>query len=92
MVDYVLHLVIVIPLIGLLIWGSLWLWRKLQHGVTHRLSLSATHRPLDIVDALTLGVGIKLVVVRYRDRELVVAVNRSTAVLLCQQSGDAPDD
>jgi hypothetical protein len=31
-------------------------------------------------------------VVRYRDRELVVAVNRSTAVLLCEQSNDAPDD
>jgi flagellar protein FliO/FliZ len=86
MFDYILRLLILLPLIGAMVWGSLWLWRKAQLGVN--LAAGKAERTLEIVDAAMLGSGCKLAVVRYRERELLIAVNRTQTVLLAQDSHD----
>jgi flagellar biogenesis protein FliO len=48
--------------------------------------LGRPDRALSIVDATPIGVGSKLVVVRYRDRELVLAVNRAQTVLIAEEA------
>jgi flagellar protein FliO/FliZ len=87
MLEYLLRLALMVPLIGSMAWGSLWLWRKTQLGIGARND----QRVLEITDAAMIGAGCKLAVVRYRDRELLIAVNRTQTVLLAEQSADTPD-
>jgi flagellar protein FliO/FliZ len=82
MFEYILRLVIMLPLIGGLVWGSLWLWRKTQPGM--HLAGSKNERILELIDANMLGNGCKLAVVRYRNRELLIAINRTQTVLLAE--------
>ena len=33
MLEYILRLLILLPLVGGMAWGSLWLWKRVQMGV-----------------------------------------------------------
>ncbi|MBL0924361.1 MAG: flagellar biosynthetic protein FliO [Sphingomonadaceae bacterium] len=74
MIDYILRLMLVVPLIGGLAWGSLWLWKRVQLGLPVRPENS---RPVRIVDAVTLGTNGKLLVVEFAGDSILLGVSRS---------------
>lgn len=86
--EYILRLVILVPLVGALAWGSLWLWRRVQIGLP---AMRAPDRAVRIVDAVPLGTGSKLAVVRFDDRDLLVAVARGQITLLCESRPELID-
>lgn len=92
MVEYILRLFILIPLVGGMAWGSLWLWRRAQLGmpVIPGLSLPARQtRKAILLDVIPLGAGSKMVVVDFGDKELLLAVSRNQISLLSEtEKGD----
>jgi flagellar protein FliO/FliZ len=82
MFEYLLRLFIMVPLIGAMIWGSLWLWRKTQLGGGPVAALRREARVVEVIDGAMLPNGARLAVVRYRERELLIAVNRTQTVVL----------
>lgn len=77
--EYILRLIILLPLIGGLAWASLWLWKRVQIG----LPAMRTHeRAVRVIDAVPLGTGSKLAVVRFDERNFLVAVSRTQVTLL----------
>lgn len=72
--EYILRLMLLLPMIGGLAWGSLWLWKKLQSGMP--LGGPAQHRPANIVGVLPLGPGTKLAVVDFAGQQILIAVSR----------------
>jgi flagellar protein FliO/FliZ len=81
MTLYLLRLIILIPLVGGLAWASLWLWRRVQNGLP---VMRVPDRPVRLVDAVPLGVGSKLAVVRFDERNLLVAVTRGQVSLIAE--------
>jgi len=79
--EYILRLLILIPLVGGLAWVSLWLWKRVQIGLP---AMRAQDRPVRLVDALPLGPGTKLAVVSFDERKLLVAVSRGQITLLSE--------
>lgn len=89
MAEYILRLVILLPLIGGLAWGSLWLLRRAQIGLP--LTRNAQERAVQVIDAVPMGVGSKLAVVRFDDRNLLVAVTRNQITLLSEARAELID-
>ncbi|MEO0642016.1 MAG: flagellar biogenesis protein [Pseudomonadota bacterium] len=80
MLEYFARLALLLPLLGLLIWGSLRLARYLQNRLT-----SAGHnstRRCELVETTLLAPGLKLAVVRYHDREILLGCSRQGLVRL----------
>lgn len=73
MTFYILKLVIMLPLIGLLIYGSLWLYRKYQPQSMMRQKSNS----LNIVEVLPIGVNNKLAVVDFEGRKILLSVTRN---------------
>jgi flagellar protein FliO/FliZ len=88
MAEYFLRLLILVPLVGGLAWGSLWLWKRVQLGLP-------AHRPVDrpaaVVDVLTLGTAGKLAVVEFGGKTLLVAASRHGVSLIAESGGDFID-
>jgi flagellar protein FliO/FliZ len=82
MFEYILRLFILIPMVGGLAWGSLWLWRRLQLGLPAQGLVS---RPARMVDVISMGSSGKLAIVEFGDRELLIAVTRNQISLLAEQ-------
>jgi flagellar protein FliO/FliZ len=85
MVEYLLRLALLLPILAGLIWGSLWLTRWLQT----RLHGAAAHgggRQLQLVETSLIAPGMKLAVVRFHDREILLGLSRQGLVRL----GEAP--
>ena len=61
MTTYILKLIILIPLVGGLAYGSLWLWRRVQPG----MAFSPREQLVRIVDATPLGATGRLAVVDF---------------------------
>ena len=86
MTGYVLKLVVLLPLLGLMIWGSLKLTKLLQarigapQGRSHRARL---------VETSFLGPGLRLAVVEFDGRSVLVGVSRHGMVRLSESSGPA---
>lgn len=72
--EYLLRLLLVVPLIGGLAWGSLWLWKRVQLGLPAR---STNNRSVRIVDAVAVGSHGKLLVVEFGGKTLLLGVSRS---------------
>jgi flagellar protein FliO/FliZ len=72
--EYLLRLFLVVPLIGGLAWGSLWLWKRVQLGLPVR---TESNRPVRIVDAVTLGTNGKLLVVEFGGDTVLLGVSRN---------------
>lgn len=89
MAEYILRLVILLPLIGGLAWASLWLLRRAQIGLP--LTRNAQDRAIQVIDAVPMGVGSKLAVVRFDDRNLLVAVTRNQITLLSEARAELID-
>lgn len=87
--EYVLRLLVMLPLLGGLAWASLWLWKKVQLG------LPQTHgrtRAVKVVDAVPMGTAGRLAVVEFAGRTLLVAASRQGITLLAEGEGDFADD
>lgn len=82
MLEYFLRLALLLPLLGLLIWGSLRLTQFLQ---TRLVGMQPTGQRIELVETSLVAPGLKLAVVRFHDREILLGLSRSGLVRL----GDA---
>ncbi|PTQ11540.1 flagellar biogenesis protein FliO [Sphingomonas oleivorans] len=73
MLDYLLRLLLLVPLVGGLAFGTLWLLRKLQPGLS---GFGQRERAVRLVDAIPVGATGRLAVVEFADKRLLVAISR----------------
>ena len=85
--GYILKLLILIPLVAGMAWGSLWLWRRAQQGIG---AAGNRERLVKLVDATPLGATAKLAVVEFEGRRLLLAVSRTGVQLVADGSNSAP--
>lgn len=78
--DYLLRIALLLPLVGALAWGSLWLWQRAQ--TVGGFAARTRTRPVALVGILPLGPGAKLAVVDFAGRQILLAVSRSGIVRL----------
>ena len=74
MTEYFLRLLFLVPLVGGMAFGALWLWRKAQPGMGGNAS---RERLVKVVDAVPLGVSGRLAVVEFDGKRLLLAVSRN---------------
>ncbi len=74
MTEYFLRLLFLVPLVGGLAFGALWLWRKAQPGMAGGAS---RERLVKVVDAVPLGASGRLAVVEFEGKRLLLAVSRN---------------
>ncbi len=79
MVEYILRLALLLPLLALLIWGSLRLTRYLQ---TRFVGLHGAGGAVELVETSLVAPGLKLAVVRFHDREILLGCSRAGLVRL----------
>lgn len=72
MLDYILRLLILLPLVAGLAWGTLWLWKRLQPG----MSFGSRERAIKLIDTVPMGAMGRLAVVEFADKRLLIAVSR----------------
>lgn len=72
MTWYVIKLLIMLPLLGLLIWGSLWLTKRVQA----RMNTGSRERSARLLETTLLAPGIRLVVVEFHGREILIGSTR----------------
>lgn len=82
MTAYILKLILMVPLVGGLAFGALWLWRKVQPG----MALGQRERLVRLVDAVPLGATGRLAVVEFGDKRLLLAVSRGGVQLLSENA------
>ncbi len=83
--TYVLKLIVLLPLVCGLMIGSLYLWRKLET----RMPGAAATRTIAVRETMMISPGVKLAVVDFEGRRLLVSVTR-TGVTLVDKGGAAP--
>lgn len=83
---YIFKLVLLLPLLAGMIWGSLWLARKMQSNMAVRGETRAAR----LVETVFLGPGMKLAVIEFRGREILVGATRQGLVRLAES--DAASD
>ncbi len=81
MIWYVLKLMLLLPLIAGLIWGSLKLAQKLQARIGVAPGAAPTIR---IVETTMLSPTLKLAVIEFRGREILVSASRQGLVRLAE--------
>lgn len=81
MTEYLLRLALLLPLLALMIWGSLKLTRYLQ---TRMVGMQGTGRSLKLVETSLVAPGMKLAVVRFHDREILLGCSRNGLVRLAE--------
>lgn len=82
--DYLTRLLIMLPLIGGLAFAVLWLWRR-GGGALSLGGAGRARAKLAITDTMPLGPLGKLALVRFGDRELLVAVTKNGTELLAHR-------
>ena len=80
MLEYFARLALLLPFLGLLIWGSLKLTKYLQTRMVGRLGGSGAR--MELVETTLLAPGMKLAVVRFHDREILLGCSRQGLVRL----------
>ncbi len=80
MLYYILKLLVLLPLIGGLAWASLWLARKAQARMV------ATHGPraARVVETQMLGPGLRLAVIEFHGREILVSAGKGGLTRLAE--------
>jgi flagellar protein FliO/FliZ len=77
---YILKLLVLLPLIGVLAWGCLKLAQKMQE----RASAGGGSKSVRIVETTMLSPTLKLAVVEFHGREILVSVSRSGLTRLAE--------
>lgn len=88
MVWYVIKLLILLPLIGGMIWGSL----KLSQNVQKRMLAKGHGRSVRIVETIMLSPTQKLAVLEFHGREILVATGRHGMTRLAEAPARADQD
>lgn len=70
---YFVKLLILLPLVGGMAFGALWLWRKYQPG----MMVGQNDRSLKLLEALPMGTFGKLAVVEFEGKKILLSVTRS---------------
>lgn len=83
---YVLKLLILLPLIGLLAWGCLKLAQKLQE----RTGANAGTKSVRIIETTMLSPTLKLAVIEFHGREILVSASRNGLTRLAEAPARAP--
>lgn len=91
MLEYLVRLALVLPLLGGMIWGSLWLTRFLQTRLAGApgAGMRGGGRHLQLIETSLIAPGIKLAVVRFHDREILLGLSRQGLVRLAEASAPA---
>lgn len=82
MLDYFLRLALLLPLLALMIWGSVKLTRYLQTRLMNANAGKA--RAIELVETTLLSPGLKLAVVRFHGREILLGCSRQGLVRLSE--------
>ncbi|EQB34008.1 FliO/MopB family protein [Sphingobium ummariense] len=69
---YFVKLLILLPLVGGMAFGALWLWRKYQPG----MMVGQSDRSLKVLEALPMGTFGKLAVVEFEGKKILLSVTR----------------
>ena len=80
MIWYILKLLVLLPLIAALAWGSL----KLARGAQDRLTAKQGPRSVRIVETQMLSPTLKLAVIEFHGREILVSVSRGSIARLAE--------
>ena len=80
MLWYILKLLVLLPLIAALAWGSL----KLARGAQDRFAAKQGPRSVRIVETQMLSPTLKLAVIEFHGREILVSVSRSGLARLAE--------
>jgi flagellar protein FliO/FliZ len=75
---YILKLVILLPLVCGLLIGCLYAWRKLEA----RLPKNQGTRMVQVTETMMLSPGLRLAVVEFEGRKLLVSVSRAGVTLV----------
>ncbi len=86
MVEYILKLVLLVPLVGGLAWTCLWLWKRAQTGLL--AAPGRDDRALRVVEIATLGPQTRLALVECDGRRILIGQSRAGLVAL-GEGGDA---
>jgi flagellar protein FliO/FliZ len=81
MLWYVVKLILLLPIIGALIWGSMKLLQKLQARVN---GPTGAPRAVRIVETTMLSPTLKLAVLEFRGREILVSASKNGLVRLAE--------
>ena len=76
--TYILKLVVMLPLVCGLMIGCLYLWRRLEA----RMPGKPSTRGIAVRETLMISPGVKLAVVDFEGRRLLVSVNRAGVTLV----------
>ena len=87
MTWYLVKLVIMLPLIAVLAWGCLKLAQKLQA----RAGIGAG-KTVRVVETVMLSPTLKLAVIEFRGREILVSVSRGGLVRLAEADAREPEE
>jgi len=84
MVDYFLRLALLLPLLAVLIWLSLKVTRSMQSRLT---GARGRARSVELLETSLIAPGMKLAVVRFHDREILLGCSRTGLVRLAEADG-----
>lgn len=82
MMAYLAKLALLLPLLALLIWGSLKLASRLQRQLGRRAQ--GAERRIRLVETCFLGPGLRLAVIEFRGREILLGCSRHALVRLAE--------
>jgi flagellar protein FliO/FliZ len=85
MLWYFVKLIVMLPLVGGLAYGALWMWRKYQPG----LLAQQGDRALKVIEMLPMGTFGKLAVVEFDGKRLLVSVTRGSIEKIAESDGRA---
>ena len=80
MLWYILKLIVLLPLIGLLAWGALKLAKKMQE----RAGIGTGTKSIRIVETTMLSPTLKLAVIEFHGREILVSASRQGLTRLAE--------
>ena len=83
--TYILKLVILLPLVCGLMIGCLYLWRRLES----RMPGKPTTRLIAVRETMMISPGLRLAVLDFEGRRLLVSVGRGGVSLIDKVGGDA---
>ena len=76
--EYILKIAVLLPLVCGLMIGCLYLWRRLEQ----RLPGQQTDRMLSVKETMMISPGLKLAVLEFEGRKLLVSVGRGGVNLI----------
>lgn len=76
--SYILKLVVLLPLVCGLMIGCLWLWRRLEA----RMPGQPANRMLSVKETMMISPGLRLAVLDFEGRRLLVSVGRGGVALI----------